>query len=79
MGLRGYYGRFVQGYGSIAWPLTELKKDGFCWNDDAEEAFEKLKLAMTIVSVLAHPDLTKLFVIDVDASGFRLAAALMQE
>lgn len=61
LGLSGYYRRFIQNYGTIASPFTNLyKKYCFLWTKIAQEAFMKLKHAIATTPVLRLPDFSVL-------------------
>ncbi|BBG94135.1 transposable element gene [Prunus dulcis] len=80
LGLAGYYRRFVEGFASIAAPLTRLtRKDvAFEWTEECEQSFQELKKRLTTAPVLALPDNAGNFVIYSDASLQGLGCVLMQ-
>jgi hypothetical protein len=54
------------------------RKDKLKWNAEANQTFETLKKAFTMVPILTHPDFQKLFFLETDASDFALGAVLSQ-
>lgn len=54
-----------------------LKKDAFCRGSGQTKAFNKLKAIMSSAPVLALPDFSKAFVLEINASGNGLGAILM--
>jgi hypothetical protein len=71
--LIGYYRKFIQSYGDIATPLTQLlKREAFSWTSTATVVFEALKTTLTSTPVLQLPDFSKTLIVDCDAlvAGF---------
>ena len=80
MGLVGYYQRFVDGFVSIASPLTTLtqKSKKFEWSESCEKSFQLLKDMLTSAPVLTLLEGTKCFMVYSDASQVGLGSVLMQ-
>ena len=80
LGFANFYRRFIRDYSAIARPLTALTKKGilFAWTNEAATAFAHLKAAFTTGPVLIHPDPTKPFIVETDASGFAVGCVLSQ-
>jgi len=80
LGLAEYYRRFIEGFSTIASPLTKLarKEVRFVWSEECEASFQELKERLTSAPVLALPLGTKGFVVCSDASKRGLGCVLMQ-
>nr|AAV31171.1 Putative polyprotein, identical [Solanum tuberosum] len=74
LGLVGYYRRFVEGFSSIASPLTKLtqKTVKFQWSEACEKSFQELKKRLISTPVLTLPEGTQSFVVYCDASRIGL-------
>ena len=81
LGLCSYYRRFIINYSHVAKPLTRLteKDQRFNWTTECSEAFGKLKHMLVTAPILAHPDFTKPFILDTDASNHAIGAVLSQK
>ena len=82
LGITGYYRRFIKDYAEIAKPLHQLteKKNDFEWTDEVNEAFEKLKKALTQAPILGYPSQREqdTFILDTDASNCHIGGVLSQ-
>jgi hypothetical protein len=80
LGLAGYYRRFIEGFSTIASPMTRLtrKEVKFEWSKECETSFQELKSRLTSAPVLALPKEQEGFVVYSDASSKGLGCVLMQ-
>ncbi|XP_046571011.1 uncharacterized protein LOC124279245, partial [Haliotis rubra] len=78
--LDGYYRRFISGFAKVAACLHKLteKDRAYNWTQECSIAFEHLKSKLISADILAHPDFTKPFILDTDASDFAIGAVLSQ-
>ncbi|KAL3524974.1 hypothetical protein ACH5RR_013346 [Cinchona calisaya] len=75
-----YYRRFIKDCGKISRPpINHLKKNNFNWDEDAIEAFEKLKLALSNPPIIALPDFTQEFTLEINALGNGIGVVLMHK
>lgn len=80
-GMAGYYRNFCKNFSTVANPLTSLLSPSckFAWSDDCQQAFENIKALLCSAPVLAAPDITKPFTLEIDASAVGAGAVLIQE
>ena len=83
LGLATYFKRYIKDFAAIAAPLHHLtRKDvDFHWDAEAQMAFDSLKAALCTAPVLKYPDFSpgaSEFVLDVDCSGSKMGAVLLQ-
>ncbi|XP_073152839.1 uncharacterized protein [Henckelia pumila] len=79
LGLAGYYRKFVEGFSSIAIPLTKLtqKNSKFNYDELCEKSFQTLKEKLASTPVLILPTEGKDFTIYSDASKGGLGCVLV--
>ena len=80
LGFCGYYRKFLKNHSEIAKPLHRLteKTQKFIWSEECSQAFNTLKKMLVEAPVLAHPDFTKPFLLDTDASDMAIGSVLSQ-
>ena len=74
-------GKFINGFSSICKPLhvLTLNDQKFLWNDEFQDAFQKLKVALTSAPVLGFPQESEgIFICDADASNDAVGSVLSQ-
>lgn len=95
LGFCSYYRRFVKGFAQLAAPLHQLvadvikvaKQNGTrpavvlpnLWTEECEQSLSDLKKMLTSAPILAFADVTKPFVLEIDASHQGLGAVLSQD
>ena len=81
LGMAGYYRSFCRNFSSVVHSLTNLlsPKVEYVWTAECNHAFESVKSLLTHAPVLAAPDFTTPFKLEVDASAVGAGAVLLQE
>jgi hypothetical protein len=81
MGLCGYYRKLIQNLSKLEKFLHKLTEKGRkCeWTNECQSPFEELKNRLVSSPILAHPEFSKKFILDTDASNEAIGAVLSQE
>lgn len=79
-GLCNFNRKFIENFAELAKPLTPLmsKNTEFRWTMDAQQAFERLKRALSEAPVLVHFDPEAQHELRTDASSYAIGAILYQ-
>lgn len=82
LGFVNYYRNYIKNIATISAPLYEASKtknEEIMWNDECEEAFNKLKEKLSSEVSNYIPDIEKPFILTTDASNTGIGACLQQE
>src|SRR6266545_1258226 len=81
LGMIRFFRNHIQGFSTIAAPMTNLlaKEVPYMWEQEQQQAFERLKQIISSVPVLVHPDFNRPFVLYTNASKEGLGAILAQK
>ena len=80
--LVNYYACYIKNFTELALPLTDLQKGSplkgiaIEWTSDCQDAFDRIKTALTMAPVLLDTDMTKPFILDPDSSAYRIGTVL---
>ena len=80
LGFANFYRTFIPKYSDIAMPLVRLthKNAAFSWNNECQQAFNKLKKMFTNEQILVRFDPDKETILETDSSGYCTGGMLMQ-
>ena len=83
LGLASFYRKYVPDFAVNAAPLTDAIRKGnpiqVVWNKTRDHAFQELKRRISTPPILKLPYVTKLFIVQTDASHIGIGAVLLQE
>ena len=72
LGLASFYRKYVPDFAVIAAPLTDATRkvnpNEIVWNDQREQAFQKLNRRISTPPILRLPDVSQPFIVQTDAS-----------
>ncbi|KAH9253863.1 hypothetical protein BASA81_008174 [Batrachochytrium salamandrivorans] len=80
LGFTNFYRALIHDYSSMTANLTKLfKKDApFVWGPEQEKSFQDLKTAFANSDFLTHPDDSRPFILETDASDYAISGVLSQ-
>lgn len=81
LGMTGYYRCFCKNFSVVVAPLTRFcsPKVPFVWDDECQRAFVSAKSVLCSAPVLAAPNFSRPFKLEVDASATGAGAVLLQD
>ena len=78
-GLVSFYQWFIPDFSTIMTPIIDCTKAGnFLWTAEATKIFHQIKEKLTMVPILAFPDISQPFKLHCDASKVGIGAVLSQ-
>ena len=83
LGLLSYYRRYIQDFGAVTAPISDLlggrATRQICWTPACQSALEKIQAILSDKPILLLPDFSKPFTVRTDASSVGVGGVLMQE